>query len=444
MKSFASTMVGVLLPLGLAATPAAYAGTTYIPLPGISAVGPVSYDTQISITNNAGRRVAVKSLQLEAGEDGTVREGLSASRFAVVPRKTVMYRPDPAARGLLQLDAPEGLVYRAQLVGTDGFRAELPVIDSGSLAQADDTLVIEGLEGSSSKISDAVLVNLGDTAAVCSASVLRVDGTYAIDPVEISLSPLSHLVFADIFRGLADDISDANLEVTCSNDFYAYAQTTDAATGRLTIAEPSALANVIALEKMAKSAVVCSSNSMLCNLPNQVHTSTKADPTRAVTMTPPPGTYSSILGHVEVKVAGWNRVNPRGAHGALYLVINKNKLLLGSLFLRGPGKNSVTMRHGVCAGACNKAKIEKGIPVQLGQTYIFDYVYDPARKSILMRVTNNGNLIAVIQDKPNINRIEIKPGDKVLIGLSNPGVNSREEPASLGWTYSNVRVELFR
>ncbi|HKI02377.1 MAG TPA: hypothetical protein VKK31_10375 [Thermoanaerobaculia bacterium] len=446
MKSFARTMVGVLLPLGLAAAPAAHARTTYIPLPGISAVGPVSYDTQISITNTRGRRLAVKSLRLDPGVDGTAREGLAASRLSVVPRKTVALRPSPGARGLLELDAPEGLQYSASLVSTDGrgFRTDLPVIDSDSLTQANETLVVEGLEGSSSKTTDVVLVNLGDTAATCSASVLRADGNYAIDPVEISLSPLSHLVFANIFRSMADDIADANLEVNCSNDFYAYAQTADAATGRLTIVEPFALANVVAMEKMLKAAGPCSAGSMLCNMPNQVHTATKANPTRALTMTPPVGTYSSILGHVEVTVTGWNKANLRGAHGVLYLVINRNKYQLASIFLRGPGKNNVTVRHGVCAGGCNKAKIEKGVPVQLGETYVFDYVYDAARKNILMRMTHRGELVAVITDKPNISRIQVKSGDKVVIGLSNPDVNSREEPSSIGWTYSNLRVELFR
>jgi len=161
-------------------------------------------------------------------------------------------------------------------------------------------------------------------------------------------------------------------------------------------------------------------------------------------MTPPAGSYASLTGHVEVKVNGWSKINTRGAHGVLYLIINKNKYQLASIFLRGPFKNSVTVRHGVCPNGCTKAKIEQGIPVEVDATYAFDYLYDTARKVITMRMTQNGRLIAEIKSKPNVKHIQIKPGDKVVIGLSNPDIHSFEEPASLGWKYSNLRVELFR
>jgi hypothetical protein len=446
MKPFARVLAGALLPLGLAAAQAAHAGTAYIPLPGVSAVGPVSYKTQITITNSVDEPLAVESLRLEPGVDGTLREGLRATRFSIVPKKTFVLRPDPRDRGLLELSGPAGLHYSARLVGTSGARVELPVITSDTMGQAGETLVVQGLEGSSSRTTDVVLVNLGDTAASCSASVMRADGGYAIDPVAISLSPLSHLVFADVFKGISGGIVDARAEVTCSNDFYVYAQTADAVTGQLTISGPAESSDSLltADDEISASASDCSTGSMRCVMNGEVHTSSKSTPTRTLLMTPPAGSYLSLTGHVEVKVSDWNKINSRGAHGVLYLVINKNKYQLASIFLRGPFKNSVTVRHGVCPNGCTKAKIEQGIPVELDATYAFDYLYDTAHKVITMRMTQNGRLISEIKSKPNVKHIQIKPGDKVVIGLSNPDVHSFEEPASLGWTYSNLRVELFR
>src|SRR5215207_8663998 len=136
MKPFARVLAGALLPLGLAAAQAAHAGTAYIPLPGVSAVGPVSYKTQITITNSVGEPLAVESLRLEPGVDGILREGLRATRFSIVPKKTLVLRPDPRDRGLLELSGPAGLHYSAWLIGTSGARVELPVITSDTMGQA--------------------------------------------------------------------------------------------------------------------------------------------------------------------------------------------------------------------------------------------------------------------------------------------------------------------
>ena len=327
-------------------------------------------------------------------------------------------------------------------MGSNGLRVELPVITAANLGHADDTLVVQGLDGAASKTTDIVLVNLGENAASCSASLLRADGSYAIEPVAISVPPLSHLVFSNVLKGISGP--DARSEVTCSNDFYVYAQTSDAATGQLTLSGPAGASDDLEPAIFAASTSNCSSGSLLCNMASEVHTASKALPTRTLLMTPPPGSYSTLTAHVDVKVTGWNPVNVHGAHGVLYLVINRNKYQVGSIFLRGPGKNNVTLRHGICPTGCTKAKIEQGVPMEMNATYSFDYLYDAARKTIDMRMSQNGRVIAQIKSKPNVSRIQIKQGDKVVIGLSNPSARSYEEPASLGWTYSNLRVELFR
>ena len=375
-----------------------------------------------------------------------MREGLRTKRLSVAPNKTLVLRPQAGDRGLLELSGAYGLHYSARLVGSNGSGVELPVITAEIMGGEDEVLVVQGLQGAGSRITDLVVMNLGQTSADCSASVVRTDGSNALEPMEVSLLPLSHLVFANLFRGLPSGITDARAEVTCSNEFYAYALTADRTTGALTLANPSQSSDSLdaVFEELSKAETVCSSGKTVCSMPGQVHIATRATPTRAISMTPPAGTYKSMRGHVEVKVDGWNPINVQGAHGTLYVVINKNKYLLGSVFLRGPGKNNVTLRHGVCPGGCAKSKVERPLVAEQGTTYIFDYVYNVGTKITDLRVTHNGKLIAQIQDKPNVNNIFINTGDKVVIGLSNPGVRTRPEPASLGWTYSNLKVEFFR
>lgn len=445
MKAFARVSSGVLL-LGFAVATAVHAGPAYVPLPGTNVLSPVGYRPQISISNSAGQPLDVSALRLEPGKDGTAREGLRATRLSIAPDKSFVLRPEAGARGMLELAGEPGLHYSAWLVGPDGDRVELPVITSENSAQADTTLVIQGLEGSSSRTTHMGLVNLGQSAASCSVNVLRADGREALQPLEFTVAPLSHLLVADLFKRLGS-IAEARAEVTCSNDFYAYALIADAPTGRLTVVRPSQPSDDLPQlsELFDKVAVPCSDGIMLCKLPLTVpFIASKTNPTLALTMTPPAGAYSAMVAHVDVQVTGWNPRNVHGAHGVLYVVINRNKWLLGNIFLRGPGKNNVTLRHGVCPQGCQKTKVEKGIPIELGAIYSFDYRYDPVSRTTDMTVTLRGQVVARIQDKPNVNRININPGDKIVIGLSNPFPNSHEEPSSLGWRYSNLSVQFVK
>src|SRR4029077_15251325 len=111
-------------------------------------------------------------------------------------------------------------------------------------------------------------------------------------------------------------------------------------------------------------AVPCSDGIMLCNKPlTEPYIVSKTNPSLALTMTPPVGAYSAMVAHVDVQVTGWNPRNVHGAHGVLYVVITRSKCLLGTIFLRGPGKNNVSLLHGVCPQGCQKSKVEKGIPI---------------------------------------------------------------------------------
>jgi hypothetical protein len=244
-------------------------------------------------------------------------------------------------------------------------------------------------------------------------------------------------------------INEARAEVSCSSDFYAYAQVADRASGQLVLITPASWSDSLwgSVEDMAKVAGSCAAGteSTVCTYAGPF-TSAKPYPntTLALSMTPPAALYKSLTAHVEVNVTGWNPKNKKGAHGVIYIVVNRNKRLLGNVFLRGPGSDFLYMRHGDCPLGCGKAKVGKKLQADLGTTYVFDYTYDAASKRVSLQVRHAGQLVAELNDVPYRKVIEVVPGDKVIIGLSNPYCDSKEEPCSLGWKYSNLRVELFR
>jgi hypothetical protein len=141
-------------------------------------------------------------------------------------------------------------------------------------------------------------------------------------------------------------------------------------------------------------------------------------------------------------VGPWNKPTT-GAHGLLYFVRNRNKDMYGNIFLRGPSRNNVTLRHGFNQEHGEKAKIERGFAAQTGTTYLVEYDYNPVADFISLKVSNlAGQLLFEIRDKPNVNRVHIDDGDRVILGLSNPGTSS-VEPASLGYQWKDLKVEFF-
>jgi hypothetical protein len=331
-------------------------------------------------------------------------------------------------------------------IGSNGSDFELPDISAASRAQEYDTLVVQGLGGEGS--TDLVVMNLGATAATCSAKLVRADGELAVRPVEISIEPKSDLRVTDFLRNFPD-LSGARAEVSCSNEFYVYAQHSDPATGRVLITgadEPSGELSSVFSAVTINPDRLCSTASMVCQAPGTVFIPSKAKTALFLGMKPPVDTYKILRASLDVQVFDFNPINKGGAHGIFWVVINNNKSLVGSTFLRGGGKNNFTLRHGVCPGrVCLKTKVEKSLPPLVpGTIFSFEYEYNTNTKTANLKVSQNGQPVGQIQDKAEVNNLFIYPGDTVLVGLSNPDPKSRVEPPSLGWVYSNVRVELLK
>jgi hypothetical protein len=453
MKLFVRPLLGVLLSLSFLTAQAAHAGTAYVPLPGITTLGPISYETQVTVTNGLAQDSSVSYLQLGTAVDGTLRQGLTSTPLNVSVSRTSVLKPSASAMGLLELTGPVGFQFGARLVGSGtnsaGLGAELPVITSDTMGLANKTLVVQGLKSGGATKADFVIINLGQAAATCTARVTRADGSAAISTVQLSLLPLSHNFYPNVFAGEANGIADARVEVTCSDSFYAFAQMSNTTTGEISYATPSGSSDSTLTPPGSTPppsgdlACAAAGTSVCYVFPGLVHTSTLADPDQALILTPPVFSYSSVKVHMEIQVNGFQPPSI-GGHELLYMIRNRNKDEFANIFLRGPSRNTLTLRHGFHQTSPEKPKIERGFIAQIGATYALDYDYDPVHKTIILHMSQNGQLLLEILATPNVNRVQIETGDRVIVGLSNPGNNPTVEPASIGWKYSNIKVEFFR
>jgi hypothetical protein len=421
------------------------AGTVYIPLPGVQAVGNINYEVRVAVTNPGAAQQSIKYLQIGMGTDGTKARS-EPSTQAIAAGKTFVFKPNDQP-GLLEITAPAGLEYSARLVGTGeaaGLGTEIPVITYETAAAANEKLFVQGLRNSTTRRTDVILINLGKKATKCSATTRRADGTVLVNALSIAFPPLSHAKYSNVFADMALD--DARVEVSCQSEFFAYVQLHDSATGEFSVAGPTGGSDSRLFAPGEESpAATCASGTQgtTCYAyPGVVHISTKSNPVRHIYPAITPGTYGAVHIRLEVEVNGWNLdTNTTGAHGVLYFVRNGNKEMWASIFFRPPGRKILGFRHGFFKNHGQKIAIDRPFEAEVGTTYEVDYMYDTRSDTIDLRILVEGVEVERIQSSPDVGSVIIGPKDKVWIGLSNPGLYPKPEPYSRNWVYKNLLVE---
>lgn len=101
----------------------AWAGTVYVPLPGITSVGTTSWEAEVTFANPGPTAAIVKGVWLADDSDGFTRVGAFSGAAEVLAGRTLLNKPDdtlPGAtfRGLLELSGSPNLRYLARLTGT--------------------------------------------------------------------------------------------------------------------------------------------------------------------------------------------------------------------------------------------------------------------------------------------------------------------------------------
>jgi hypothetical protein len=321
----------------LCAAGAAQAGTVYVPLAGLTTVGPASYELQVSYVNTSGQTATVNQVLLGTDTDGTQRTGVTVTPFSLLPSQTAVVRSTEAIRGLFELSGPVDFRYSARLVNLgSGAVVDLPVIDSNSITKANGKLSLQGLISAGARTTDLALINLGKAATQCTVTLVRADGSAIGASATVSLKPLSHRHFANVFAGLAGagGLSDARAQVSCTQDFYAYALIADSATGGVGVIRPAASGESTLGAPGAQAD--CGSGAVCFDAKGIVHQPTPSNPVGRVTFGIPAGIYKRFKMSLDVTVGPWYSGDPGAKHLIYWFVIDKNLDMPGMLFFRGP------------------------------------------------------------------------------------------------------------
>jgi len=425
-----------------------FAGTVYVPIVNLVGQHGEELQTQIWVSNTDQKEGLDVTYFFIPDNTSGVDRSSDGTTARIAPGSTIFlegYAPN-GTRGLLELTGNDAMQVSAQLSRVDSLAPSaigttLPVISSSNMVPAGQTAEIQGLQRSSDGIvSNFGLINLGQSAITCQASVFHADGSQIASTVTLSFKPLSLIHFDDVLAILDEtNVSGIRADINCDQPFYPYSVVYGSSTGEILVGQPAASGS--SLLTPPGSLPTCGSSSVCYDYPGVVFTSTNADPYHFITLSPPSGVYSRIKVHLEIQINGW-QPPITNAHGLLYMVRDRNYYMYASAFLRGPNTNQLVLRDGFNQTAGEKAKLITGFAPTLGSWYALDYLYDPINKSIVLTMsTLDGQELARLTGAPNVKQVNIDPGQNILIGLSNPGTTV-EEPASIGWVYSNLHVEL--
>ncbi len=435
----------LLLILLLVAPAGARAGTVYVPLPGRTAVGAFGYEAELTVSNVGTVPRSLSQFLIPSGADGTKRSGSPAS-IQVAPGRTVVVKPGAAFQGLVELSGATELRYGARLAGkgtTGILGAYLPVVDSDNLARGGSAIALVGLRHEASRTTDVTLVNLAHAASTCTVTVARNDGSVLIGPAAIPLPPLSHRLFPNIFAGRAPagGLRNARAVVTCSGDFYAFAQLFDSATGEIAFIGPAASGTSLLAVPGPQS---CPVGAICLDAPGIVHQATPADPVGRVSFAAPVGTFTHLKLTLEVTVGPFYPSQPTAKHLVYWWVITRNFNMPGMLFFRGPAENIALARHGIGLTHPEKLRIERPFVAIVGHIYRVENEYDMARRIFSITITDldTGLLAARLDGVPNVSQVTLTGADRFLVDMGFPeGLNPDEVP-SFGWTFRNVHIEV--
>jgi hypothetical protein len=450
-RSLASSML--LVTLGAVGT--AHAGTVYVPLPGQATVGSTAYEVQVSMVNTANQTATVNQTLLASDTDGTQRTGVSAVPQLVLPAQTVVVRPGNAFNGMLELSGAGTFRYSARLVpaGTAGPGVDLPLISSSSATKANGTLSVQGLTSDSVRTTDLGMVNLGSSAAQCFVVLVRADGSTVGPSATISLQALSHRYFANVFAGLvANGISAARAQVSCTQDFYAYSVLKNSDTGDIALAEPAASGDSTlgtpGTTPPPSGGGGCGSSGVECFDANgTIHQPTPINPVGRITFGFPQAVYTRFKMSMDVTVGPWYAPDPSGKALIYWFVIDKNLDMPGMLYFRGPGPGGYTalVRHGMGVPHPQKGKIVKPFQAVVGHTYHCDNDYDMGRGVYTVTITDKGTgqVQAVLTAVPNVHLYASQPGQQFIIDMGFHENAVPDEVPSYNWLYQNIHIEAY-
>jgi hypothetical protein len=454
-----SYLVRLLAALFLLAVPAS-AGTLYIPVLGPDTPEDASFQTRVWLTNGGSEAATVTAVRMRGVVDGT-RERGKETRYRIAPGATRVLTTG-AIEGLLEIRAPERVAVAAELrnlslPGPGEVFGAVPVISSDTLAEGGAELLLQGIRRSTQGVATHLgLVNLGAVEAVCDLEVRGAGGGVLGQAEGVRLPPLSHARVPDVLEMAGvDQAGDAHAVVSCSERFYAYLASVEAATGETAFMTPSAT-GASTLKPPGASGSQAGGKSYAFVRSGLVHSPSRKRPTWTHNLRVPPNTdFSRVELEMDVTPGDWYRAEPEKMHnlfwihrgGCCWPRYNANIIGYANAFGPGRGGNRVKVTHNLGRHRRPFPRIQEGFQLRKGTTYRLRYVYDASRGEISLKLFSRGELRFESTDRATVDSIRSDGSGEFMLYLGHTphakGSGSGPERPTYGWKYSNLRVELF-
>ena len=424
----------------------AVGGTLYVPLNTQTQIGDIRFETHLLVTNKGGQVRRFNVFSIPQNTDGTVRmegdpnpsTGVSADRTIVVVPQT------EAGTTLLEVTSAPQLVFRGELVSLDGnggvlHRTEIPLLTDRTLVEAGETIYLQGLErGGEDRVTHFGLINLSAQVAQCTISVFRADGGQIAGTVVLSRLPLSLSLFEDVL-GILQEVqgTNARLQVSCDQPFYAYGVRLNGTTGAVSFITPSA-SGASELVRPG-SEPPCPEGGFCFEFPGLIFAPTSSQLRFPINIPFEPGlVFRRIEVKLDVFFSGYDRIKPDGIHNFFWMARNRFAgNTFGFVTARGGNRNNIIMETNAGLPSDQLHSIRFRLPLVPGTTYHLDYFYDTRLNLIRLQMFDKatGGMVAELTDVPTVSSI-VTEGFGFFISFG--GQRIELEVPTIGWKYSDL------
>jgi hypothetical protein len=345
--------------------------------------------------------------------------------------------------GLIQVETSQDQGIDAWIETARGgrtFVTRVPVISEQNRSEAGAVAYVNGLDPGASRLG---LANLAERSAVCLVDLLRADGspTGARATVDVPAVALKQL--DDDALGLGSDPEAVTAQVTCDSPFYAYAVTVDPRTSEVAFATPETAVQA----KAATQAPVAGKASVVFTASGLLHQPTPQKE-KGIVRIPVPKALAlrQMVIDWDVTVGPWSKKNPAGAHALLWIHRGRFRSnTVANVNFFGPRKNRFRNNQNLDLPALSNTNGTTGMTLEQGKTYHFRYVYDALVQSVVVTASLNGRVLKTIRMGGSVSHNTITiPASGLVTELGHYSFQEGPEVATLGWRYSNLRVEMIQ
>ncbi|HEV3077525.1 MAG TPA: hypothetical protein VHB47_24100 [Thermoanaerobaculia bacterium] len=346
----------------------------------------------------------------------------------------------------------------------------MQAVSAAGVLGAGDVAHLQGLgRQPGGEVTDLGLLNLSGQAARCQVSAFASDGSRVAAPATVSLPPLGTLQLEDAFGSLGEQrLSGGRFEVSCDQQFYAYAAVFAAGGSVIEAVAPS--------QSLAYPAAAGSAAAVAPAAPPDVAGTAGAglDPAAAPAGATVPQRSTSASGVVTLVVPGtflhatatnsfisYDLAAPRGLayHRATVdfdlTISDFNHVLLftGVTSFRRPNKNRkdrVLYYAMQLVNRNQKTILDLGVenrlvrtpgPWQAGHTYHLTFTYDLRGRQVKLDLFENGQHIYQIAGAPLHFDLSAN-ANPLTVDFGQTGIGDGAYGPPLGWTYANLNVQL--